>query len=395
MKILICSFSFPCFEMNISDGRFVFSEVMGYAENGAEVIVLTPLFPGANETEKFNNQVTIKRFPYFYPKSLQVLRKPGVPIYDSKSILAVIQIPILCFIFLIKIIQYAKDVDIIHAQWTPTAFLALPAKWIFKNKLVLTARGSDIRLLPDWLNRLIFKNVDAAIDCFGPTKWNLQNKSKFKANYITLPHLVYDDSKGNAPDDIKALVNSKNVFIILYVGRFHTIKIQENKLPLLNLIHAGSILKNNNIDFHVLYTGDGDLNIIKKLEKLVTESNLEQNVTLLGAKTNIMDYMHYCNIGIGGIAFNGVSQEFTICKKPQLLMDTTENADIPWQHGHNCLFLKPDNIQDLADNLLWAQSNPDKIKHLGEQAAIDMQDYFIESKAGGHFYIDAFKELMK
>ncbi len=45
--------------MNISDGRFVFSEVMGYAENGAEVIVLTPHFPGANETEKFNNQVTI------------------------------------------------------------------------------------------------------------------------------------------------------------------------------------------------------------------------------------------------------------------------------------------------------------------------------------------------
>ena len=44
-------------------------------------------------------------------------------------------------------------------------------------------------------------------------------------------------------------------------------------------------------------------------------------------------------------------------------MDTTENADIPWQHGHNCLFLKPDNIQDLADNLLWAQSNPDNIKH--------------------------------
>lgn len=396
MRILVCTFSFPYFKKNIYDARFVYSEVIGYAENGADVIVLTPHFPGAMEDENLGNHITIKRFPYFLPRSFQKLREPGKPIYDINSISALIQIPILCLLFMLNIFRYANNVDIIHAQWTPTALLALPAKWILRKKLVLTARGSDIRLLPQWLNKFIFRKVDAALDCFGPTQWNIQNKSTFQANYIKLPHLVHDDSSGKIPEEIKAIKNvTSNVLILIYIGRFHPIKINENKLPLFDLIDASYILKKNNgFDFHVFYIGDGPPQIEDKLRNLIAERQMTKYVTLLGAKTNVMDYIHYCDLGIGGIAFNGVSQEFTICNKPQLLVDVTENSNTPWQHGVNCLFIKPGNIDDLVETISWAHANRSQLNSIGKQAASDMKHYFVEAKKGGHYYLDVFNELI-
>ncbi len=150
MKILICTFSFPYIDGNVFDSRFVYSEAKGYANNGADVTVLTPHFPGAPELENNEKGLTVRRFPYFLPKSLQKARSPGKPLYNPASLLALLQLPVLCLIFSIRIIQHARKADIIHAQWTLTAFLSLPAKWITGKPLVVTARGSDIRLL---LNR--------------------------------------------------------------------------------------------------------------------------------------------------------------------------------------------------------------------------------------------------
>ena len=157
MNILIASFSFPSPRQNIHDGRFVFSEAMAYAQNGACVRVITPHFPGVDRSEEVTENIRVFRFQYFVPQSLQVLKKPGVPIYNQKSLLAVFQIPILCFCFALDILKHARWADIIHAQWTITALLALPAKWISGKKIILTARGSDIRLLPKSINRFIHR----------------------------------------------------------------------------------------------------------------------------------------------------------------------------------------------------------------------------------------------
>ncbi len=395
MKILVCTFSFPYFKNNIFDARFVYSEIVAYAKYGSEVIVLTPHFKNAPKVENMREHITIIRFPYFYPKSLQSLKRPGIPLYDFRSIFALLQVPLMCFIFMLNIFKYARHVDIIHAQWTPTALLALPAKWMLRKKLVLTARGSDIRLLPVWLNRYIFRNVDAAIDCFGPIQWNIHNKTLFPANYIKLPLLVHDDSTGNIPEEIYEITcKHPDTFIILYVGRFHPIKISENKLPLFNLIRASKTLKERGFNFYVAYVGEGSSEIIDKMNGLIEENGLTHHVSLIGAKTNIMDYIHYCNLGVGGIAFNGVSQEFTICQKPQILMDMVENSSTPWNHDTNCLFIKPEDTQDLINKITWAYENPDLNRAIGVKAADDMKDYFVESCQGGKKYLDAFEKLL-
>jgi hypothetical protein len=194
VNILITSFSFPSYKNKTYDGKFVFSEAIAYVSNGANVRVVTPHYPGALKREQINENITVHRFQYFIPTSLEVLKKPGRPIYNQKSLLAVLEIPLLCFFFALNILRHAAWANIIHAQWTVTAFLSLPAKWILRKKIVLTARGSDLRLVPKWVNRIIHSKVDAAIDCFGPQPWNDENKKSFPASYVKLPLIVHNDT---------------------------------------------------------------------------------------------------------------------------------------------------------------------------------------------------------
>lgn len=394
MNILITSFSFPNFKDGTFDGKFVFSEALAYAENGAHVRVLTPHYDGADKIEQMHERIRVFRFQYFIPKSFQALKRPGTPIYNQRSPLAIIQIPFLCLLFAVHILRHALWAHIIHAEWTVTALCALPSKWILGKRIVLTARGSDLRLLPLWVNQFIHHQVDGAIDCFGPQPRNLAYKKRFSANFITLPHLVDDRASQVMPQDMKDIVNGKpNPFIILYVGRYDYSKIHD-QFPLMTLLHASTILKSKGMNFHVFYVGDGDEQIKRQMQRIMDQNELHDRVTLLGPKINVLDYMGFCHLGVGGFAFNGVSQEFTISGKPQILVDVRDNRNTPWKHGINVLFVKPDDPEDLGETLSWAIKTPDQVEKIGENAKKEMRKYFLESREGGKLYLRAFQNLI-
>jgi glycosyltransferase involved in cell wall biosynthesis len=395
MNILITSFSFPNFKDGIYDGKFVFSEALAYAENGANVRVLTPHYDGADKVETMHERIRIFRFQYFIPKSFQVLKKPGIPIYNQRSPLAIIQIPFLCFFFALSILKHASWAEIIHAQWTATALMALPAKWIFGKKVVVTARGSDLRLLPHWVNQFIHHQVDAAIDCFGPQPRNVAYKERFSANFITLPLIVSNHGSEVMPEDMKEAVYGKpDTFIILYVGRLDYLKIRKNRLATINLIHASKMLKTKDMDFHVFYIGNGDDRLKKEMSALIEEHDLHDYVTLLGPRMDVLDYIRYCGLGVGGVAFNAVSQEFTISGKPQILVEFEYNADTPWQHGVNAIFVKLDDLADLGGKLIWAIRNREQVERLGENARNEMSKYIVNSRVGGRLYLREFQDLL-
>jgi glycosyltransferase involved in cell wall biosynthesis len=394
MNILITSFSFPNFKDGTHDGRFIFSEALAYAENDANVRVLTPHYDGADKIEDLHERMRVFRFQYFIPKSLQVLKRPGTPIYNQRSPLAIIQIPFLCLLFGVHILRHALWAHIIHAEWTVTALCALPSKWILGRKIVLTARGSDLRILPHWLNQFIHHQVDGAIDCFGSQPCNVAYKKRFSANFIRLPLLVDNRTSQVMPQDMKDVVEGKpDPFIILYVGRYDQLKLK-NKFPILTLIHASRILKSRGMRFQVVYIGDGDEGIKEKMLHIIDQKCLYDCVALLGPRTNVLDYIHFCNLGVGGFAFNAVSQEFTISGKPQILMDVQDNRNTPWKHGINVLFVKPDDPEDLGEKLIWAMENPEQLEKIGQNAKKEMRKYLLESKTGGELYLREFQNLI-
>jgi glycosyltransferase involved in cell wall biosynthesis len=394
MNILITSFSFPSFKNNNYDGKFILSEAEAYGANGADVRVVTPHFPGADKTEVVSGGIKIFRFRYFFPESLQVLKRAGTPIYNERSFLGILQIPLICVFFAVNILKHARWADIIHAQWTVTALLALPAKWIFRKKIVVTARGSDLRLLPRWINRFIHCSVDGAMDCFGPQKWNEDYKKSFPGHYIRIPLVVHYDVSGIVPQEMASVVEGEpEPCVILYVGRFDRLKIDQNKLPLVLLIHAGRNLRQTSVNFHIFYIGNGDEAIKEELRRLILKYDLQKYVTLLGPKTNVLDYVRFCHVGVGGVAFNGVSQDFTISGKPQILIDGEDNRDTPWHNGINAIMVKPNDEKDLTEKLLWAIKNPSRLRELGEKARQDMKEYIVDSVTGGRLYLRAFEDL--
>ena len=395
MNILITSFSFPSPKDNIFDGKFILSEAISYAVNGANVRVVTPHYFGAQKIQKIYDKITVYRFQYVIPKSCETLKIPGVPIYDRKSFSSMIQIPFLCLLFCLNIFKHAIWADIIHAQWTVTALLALPAKWFLGKKIVVTARGSDLRLLPNWVNKFIHKQIDAAIDCFGPLPWNVEYKKRFPTCFIKLPLLVHKDASNLMPEDMKQFgFDKSDAFNILYVGRFDPIKLSDNKLPLFNLVHAAKILKKKNMKFRVFFIGDGNAYIKNEIKSIIDKYDLYEYVTLLGAKVNVLDYIQFCDLGVGGIAFNGVSEEFTIMGKPQVLVKGVDNKHTPWRHGINCIFIESDDQIDLVEKLVWAYEHRDELKNIGEKAKADMSQYITDSKSGGRLYLKAFSNLI-
>ncbi|MBW1644859.1 MAG: glycosyltransferase [Deltaproteobacteria bacterium] len=388
------TFSFPFLPEENYDGKFVLAEARAYAANGAVVRVITPRFATVPHYENPEPGISVFRFDYFFPVRWQCLKRAGKPLYAELSWLSMLQIPFFLLVMAGKIFLHGRWADIIHAQWSLAALLSLPAKWMFGTKIVLTVRGSDIRLLPSWLNRFIHRQVDAAIDCFGPQPWNEEYKKRFPARYLTLPLIVYENEPvREMPADMAAILQNRNhPFIITYIGRFERLKIRDNNLPLLALIQAASVWKQKDLNFHLFYLGSGELR--KEMEDLIKDLKLADRVTILGAKTNVMHYLQFSHLGVGGIAFNAVSQEITMAGKPQLLVDSSDNRDTPWVDGQNAIFIKPDDVMDLVTKVIWASRNPEQLQCLARQAKKDMASYFTGIKPGGKIYLQQFTSLL-
>lgn len=395
MKILVTTFSFPDPAIGSYDGRFVLSEVLGYAQSGASVLVLTPHYPGARRQERLGPGIQVRRFRYFLPEHWQRLKVPGQPIYRAGSALALLQIPLILVAFAWSILRHAGTVDLIHAQWTITGLLALPAKWVFGTKLVITARGSDLRLLPGWLNRWLHRRVDAAIDCFGPQPWNLAYKQANPARYLRLPLSVdTGNPQDRAPELEAAAREADSPLIVLYIGRFDRIKLEHNRLPLLDLIAAAGILKSQGVPVRVFYLGDGERLIERRMREAIVAHGVSGEVTLLGPRVQVAAYARTCHLGIGGIALNGVVHDFTVNGKPQILMTTPENVQTPWRDGVNALLVPPDDPVALAERIAWAATHRDEIRRLGEGAKDEFKDLMTDTHEAGRLYLAAFQCLL-
>ena len=304
--------------------------------------------------------------------------------------------PFFCIFFALAILRHGAWADIIHAQWTITALLALPSKWLYKNKLVVTARGTDIRSFPRWLNQFIHYRVDAAIDCFGPQPRNEFYRRNFSGRFLRLPLLAHIEKCERMPEDMERSIRGRrDVFRILYVGRFDKFKIEYNKLPILELVKTARILKDKGLEFHIFYVGGGDKGIFHEVDNLITSLEVSDRVTLLGEKVTATDYMYFADLGVGGIAFNAVSQEFTLLQKPQILVELPDNVKTPWKDKVNVIFVKPNSPEDLAEEILWAAKHREELELIGKNAKETMSKYMLDSSLGGEVYLKAFEKILR
>ena len=161
MKILVLSPSYPRHE---KDSRVPF--VRASFKEIAKTEDVTVVASSAPETKKFSqvmDNVKIHRFRYFFPQRLQELTytgSGGMSESYRKSIMAKIQAPFFLLSFFLKARKYAKECDIIDAEWLLSGLIAIPLKWLCKKPIVCVVRGADLRSMPTVLRKFAVKRID-------------------------------------------------------------------------------------------------------------------------------------------------------------------------------------------------------------------------------------------
>ena len=164
-KVLILTSSFPRSKDDWWQ-RAVLSIYSNMDLKKHEVTVVSPAGPTPVYTETIDG-VNIKRFDYFFPRSLQLLTSGEGILYSNKRNKILGKIQMITFViaefFAAMAIMAREKIDIIHANWIiPQGLVAVLLKYIFGTPVIITVHGTDIFALNrlNFIKRFILKNSE-------------------------------------------------------------------------------------------------------------------------------------------------------------------------------------------------------------------------------------------
>lgn len=389
MIILILTPNFPLStdlsNHNPFGGEIVYGEAIALRKSGADVIVLAPHLPGSLSYEEDEYGIRIYRFRYFFPTKFQRIRLPNRPIYSTeKLLLRLIQLPFFFISMYFSLLRIIRSVDIIYANWTQTAFLTLPFKWLFKKPIFLTFRGTDLKIFPFRINRFIIENVD------GVLSWPLGDVVKMqkytKGNYFRLPIISRIKDNSN-----KRQLDPKNIRF-LFLGRLVSSYAGEVKgVPL--LISAVRLLLKKHNNFHMDIVGDGPYK--RTLSNECSRYNLDDYIIFHGHQEMVTPFLMKSDAVIGGAGLNAVAQESALSSCLLILPNLIEWIGNIWYDKQNSLVYEIMNAVSLADVMAYVIENREKCKQIAEEGHNTIKKYVKDVDNAGRYYLSAFKQLIE
>ena len=144
MKICIATTAFPRWPRD-SRGTFIWGAAQAIAAQGAEVRVIAMHNPGTKTCETLG-AIQVIRPRYMWPEKLEILQKEGggLPAMWRKSPMAWLVFWPFLAAHTLAIGQYAKDCDLIHANWTLSAAACIASRIYHRRPVVVTLHGSDM-----------------------------------------------------------------------------------------------------------------------------------------------------------------------------------------------------------------------------------------------------------
>ena len=251
-------------------------------------------------------------------------------------------------ILVILLFFKSKKVDTIIMNLPADLKVAGIAAKLAGVKNIMYRRGMPHPLRNTWLNRFLFQKVLTKVIVNSEEI----GRSLAQGNESWFPKekmvLVYNGVDVNASFDTSKVLYQKknNEFVIGNAGRLTSQKGQKH------LIEMAEILKSQNINFHVLIAGEGELR--SSLLELIKNKKLQDQITLLGHVTDMAAFMNSLDIFVFPSLFEGSANtliETLFYKKPIVAFNVSSNPEII-QHEVNGLLAKAFDSQDLTDCVL-------------------------------------------
>ena len=234
--------------------------------------------------------------------------------------------------------------DVIHAHMVhANIFARLNRVLCPVPKLICTAHNSNeggkLRMIAYRLtNRLSDVNTNVSQEATEA----LIAKGAFSENNVITVHNGIDLRKFEKTHDSINL--GKNVLNIISVGRFN----DQKDYP--NLINAFAILKkNNNRAIKLTIVGDGELR--SEIEALIRNLELEEDVTLLGRRSDIPQLLSQADIFVLASKFEGFGLVVAEAMACECYVVATDSGGVAEVMGDTGQLIPVENSQALANAL--------------------------------------------
>lgn len=180
------------------------------------------------------------------------------------------------------------DIAVAYSQGLPTYFVA---EKVNAKKKLAWINCNYIRTMYDKdFDNKFYNKIDKIIvvsnfiyDSMSKMKYGYKNKLKIILDIVD-PKLILDMGLEDGAKELK----ENNDFKILTVGRLATVKGYDLA------VKTARLLKNNNLKFKWFIIGEGPER--KEIEELIQRYDVENEVILLGAKSNPYPYMRECDL---------------------------------------------------------------------------------------------------
>lgn len=255
-------------------GAFIYEAAQAIKRQGCEVQVVAMHVPGA-KTHEWMDGIEVIR-PRYLPERWEILARDsaGLPQAWRTNPWAKLALVPFLVVHALTVLRYAREVDILHANWTLSGIVAWLTLWLHHKPYVVTVQGSDIfqglkipvaRRLSLWalkrasfvlaLSRALAREVQSlGID---------EEKIKIVPNGVSLKsiHKIRQKESNREP-------------VILFVGSLFWRK------GVTHLLEAFEKISREIPEYRLVFVGEGEQQEI--LEKQAREAGLEKRVIFTG-----------------------------------------------------------------------------------------------------------------
>lgn len=242
-----------------------------------DVTVLTPAVGDAPEADTLLG-VKVRRFHYFWPRSLERLADGAMLENLGRSPWLYLQVPFLVLFELMAALRLARAIrpDVIHAHWfVPQGIVAALVGRILRIPVVLTAHGGDVyglrgRLL-DAVRRAVASRCEAVTVVSRDMATNLPQVTSRRGERPKVMPMGVDSQRFSGPAHREGSEQT-----VLFVGRL------ARKKGVEYLVRAFPQVLARHPDARLLLVGDGPCR--RELEALSSQLRLGDRLLFAGAQ---------------------------------------------------------------------------------------------------------------
>lgn len=267
-----------------------------------------------------------------------------------------------------------KGQNVIHVHSFKDAFMAVMARRISENhdtRVVVSVHGV-YQPKRNYMYTKLYRSIDCFVFSSEMARDAFAGKAKkpYSERMVVLRDSVCDSKLGTqVPDLRKELGMENHQALIMYHGKLAT----EKGLDVL----LGALAHVDKSKYHLVVIGEGQPKYKARIKGDIIANGLVHNVTLLGFRDNILEYLRQADFGIlpsiQPEALGISNLEYMMAGKPHICSNNGAQPEYV-NDGVNGLLVPPGDEQALANAINVLLNDPVRRAELGDQAKRDFEE---------------------